>query len=59
MVSFYISRTGKQAVQALAAEKGQTLADTYRELLRIGLQHSDLNKETLQAIKRATKVEKL
>ena len=40
MVSFYISRTGKEAVEKLAAAKGQTKADTYRELLRIGLQHS-------------------
>jgi len=40
MVSFYISRSGKAAVEALAAEKGQSKADTYRELLRLGLQHS-------------------
>lgn len=40
MVSFYISRTGKQAVADLAAKKGQTLADTYRELLKLGLQRA-------------------
>lgn len=40
MVSFYISRSGKAAVEALAVEKGQTKADTYRELLRLGLQHT-------------------
>jgi hypothetical protein len=40
MVSFYISRSGKAAVEALAAEKGQSKADTYRELLRLGLQHT-------------------
>ena len=40
MVSFYISRTGKEAVAEMAEAKGQTLADTYRELLRLGLQHA-------------------
>lgn len=40
MVSFYISRAGKQAVAELAASNGQTLADTYRELLKIGLERS-------------------
>lgn len=40
MVSFYISRDGKAAIEALAAEKGQTKADTYRELLKLGLQHA-------------------
>jgi hypothetical protein len=40
MVSFYISRAGKAAVEALAAKRGQTKAETYRELLRIGLQHA-------------------
>jgi hypothetical protein len=39
MVSFYISRTGKAAVVELATRTGQTKADTYRELLRLGLQH--------------------
>jgi hypothetical protein len=38
MVSFYISRAGKAAVEKLAAAKGQTKADTYRELLQRGLQ---------------------
>jgi hypothetical protein len=40
MVSFYISQASKAAVEALAAERGQSKADTYRELLRIGLQHA-------------------
>jgi len=40
MVSFYISRAGKAAVEEMAAERGQSKADTYRELLRIGLQYS-------------------
>jgi hypothetical protein len=39
MVSFYVSRTGKQAVDDLADNLGQSKADTYRELLRLGLQH--------------------
>lgn len=40
MISFYVSRTGKQAVQSRANDLNQTMADTYRELLRIGLQHA-------------------
>lgn len=36
MVSFYISRAGKAAVEEMAAEKGQTKADTYRQLLDAG-----------------------
>lgn len=40
MVSFYISRTGKAEVEKLAKTRGQTKADTYRELLRVGLQHT-------------------
>jgi len=45
MVSFYISRAGKAAVEQLAAEKGQTKADTYRELLQLGLQHATKREE--------------
>jgi hypothetical protein len=45
MVSFYISRSGKAAIEALAAEKGQTKADTYRQLLQLGLQHATKRKE--------------
>jgi hypothetical protein len=40
MVSFYISRAGKQAVEELAAVKGQSKADTYRELLKLGLEQA-------------------
>jgi len=40
MVSFYIARAGKAAVEKLAKAKGQTKADTYRELLRLGLKHA-------------------
>ena len=39
MVSFYVSRTSKQAIEDLADHTGQSKADTYRELLRLGLQH--------------------
>lgn len=39
-VSHYISRAGEQAVRDRAKAAGQTLADTYRELLKIGLQHA-------------------
>jgi len=42
MVSFYIARSGKAAVEKLAKAKGQTKADTYRELLRLGLQQRHL-----------------
>jgi hypothetical protein len=45
MVSFYISRTGKAAVEKLAGAKGQTKADTYRELLQLGLQHATKRKD--------------
>lgn len=45
MVSFYISRAGKAAIEQLASEKGQTKADTYRELLQLGLQHATKRKE--------------
>jgi predicted transcriptional regulator len=40
MVSFYISRNGKLAVEQLAERLGQSKADTYRQLLKIGLQHA-------------------
>jgi hypothetical protein len=40
MVSFYISRTDKAAIEALAVEKEQTQADTYRDLLHLGLDAS-------------------
>lgn len=40
MISFYISRTGEQAVHDLAAKLGQSKADTYRQLLKIGLKHA-------------------
>jgi hypothetical protein len=46
MVSFYISRSGKAAVDALAADKGQSKADTYRELLARGLQHTRTTTKT-------------
>lgn len=39
-VSHYISRAGKKAVEERAAATGQTQADVYRELFRIGLQHA-------------------
>jgi hypothetical protein len=41
MVSFYISRADKQAIERLAAERGMTKADMYRELLRVGMNHAD------------------
>ena len=37
MVSFYMDQRGKAAVEQLAAERGQSKADTYRELLYLGL----------------------
>lgn len=39
MVSFYLARSGKAAIAERATKTGQTMADTYRELLRIGLEH--------------------
>ena len=38
MVSFYIARSGKQAIQELAAERGETQADTVRSMLAYALQ---------------------
>lgn len=40
MESFYIGRAQKADVEALAEQLGQSKADTYRQLLRIGLQHA-------------------
>ena len=37
MVSFYLARSGKAAVEALAAENELSKADTYRALLKMGL----------------------
>lgn len=37
MVSFYLERSLKAAVEALAAQNGKTLADTYREVIARGL----------------------
>lgn len=39
MVSFYLARSGKAAIEKLAAERGQTKADTYRALLAYAVQH--------------------
>jgi len=33
MVSFYIARSGKAAIRELAAERGETQADTFRAML--------------------------
>lgn len=40
MISFYISRDGELAVHELAVKLGQSKADTYRQLLKIGLEHA-------------------
>lgn len=37
MVSFYLARSGKAAVEELAAANEATKADTYRALLKLGL----------------------
>lgn len=37
MFSFYIARTGKAAVEALAADRGETQADTVRAMLAYSL----------------------
>lgn len=39
-VSFHISRTGKAAVEAKAAELERSVSETYRLLLRLGLDHA-------------------
>lgn len=40
MESFYIGRAQKAEVETLAEQLGQSKADTYRQLLSIGLQHA-------------------
>lgn len=40
MVSFYLARSGKTAVEELAAANEATKADTYRALLKLGLQRA-------------------
>jgi hypothetical protein len=37
MVSFYIARSGKAAIAKLAAERGETQADTHRAMLAYAL----------------------
>lgn len=39
MLSFYISRDGKTAIQQLAAEREQTQADTIRAMLAYAQRH--------------------
>lgn len=38
MVSFYLARSGKQAILDLAAERGETQADTVRAMLSYAAQ---------------------
>lgn len=40
VVSFYVGRAGKQAVEKLAEENGVSKSDAYRALLRLGLQQA-------------------
>lgn len=39
MVSFYLSRSGKAAIEAVAKERGITKADAYRLMLRYAERH--------------------
>jgi hypothetical protein len=39
MMSFYIARTGKAAIEQLATKRGETQADTLRAMLAYSLQH--------------------
>jgi hypothetical protein len=39
MVSFYIARSGKAAIEKLAAKRGETQADTVRAMLAYALRH--------------------
>jgi hypothetical protein len=39
MMSFYIARAGKTAIEKLAAEREQTQADTIRTMLAYSAQH--------------------
>lgn len=39
MVSFYLARAGKAAIVELAAERGQTQADTLRAMLAYAQRH--------------------
>ena len=48
MVSFYISRAAQAAIDKLAADTGNTKADTYRALLGTGLLHTDKDSDNLR-----------
>jgi hypothetical protein len=39
MVSFYLARSGKAAIEKLAVRRKATKADTYRALLAYAVQH--------------------
>jgi hypothetical protein len=43
MFSFYIARAGRQAIRDLAAERGETQADTVRALLAYAMQRMPRN----------------
>lgn len=43
MMSFYIARTGKAAIEQLAEQRGESKADTYRALLAYAMQRMPKN----------------
>lgn len=43
MVSFYLARSGKEAIAKLAEKRGETKADTTRAMLAYALTHMPKN----------------